>query len=164
MLSSGQEEELPEFYHGLSAFDADAARWIAEQLDQTLGDKEAYSKPLTDLFASVILKPYRADVKTLAASNLASILEGLLSSQFEAVQDLALPWEDIDKSVRSEMNIQEWNRQSTDAELRLRGCLLAIRIGFSASQSLSQFECDLHNWVVGLRYALSEETVRPFST
>jgi hypothetical protein len=159
MLSSQQWEQLPEFYQGVSQFDADVARWISEQLHETIGEEERYRKPLADLYSSIILGASRPDVKTMAASNLASILEKLLSSQYDAVSSIGLPWEAIADAFKPEADIQIWNREATDAELRLRGCLLAIRLFLDHQNASSSFESDIRNLTIKLRSALSEETV-----
>ena len=159
MLSSQQWEQLPEFYQGVSQFDADVARWLSEQLHETIGEEKRYRKPLAELYSSIILGTGRPDVKTMAASNLTSILENLLSSQSNAVSSIGLPWEAIVDAFKPETNIEIWNREATDTELRLRGCLLAIRLSLDHQKASSTFESDIHNLTIKLRSALSEETV-----
>lgn len=158
LLISQQWEQLPAFFSGVSQFDADVARWILEQLHESVGEDERYRQPLADLYSSVILGDSRPDVKTMAASNLASIIENLLSSEFDSVSSIGLPWDAIANSFRPQTDITTWNREATDAELRLRGCLLAIRRSVNQSPS-SSFEEDVHSWTIKLRSALSEETV-----
>ncbi|KAJ6138874.1 Armadillo-like helical [Penicillium samsonianum] len=157
MLTSQQWEQLPAFFIGVSQFDADVARWILEQLHESVGEDERYRQPLADLYSSVILGNSRPDVKTMAASNLASILENLISSQFDSVPSIGLPWDAIANGFRPGTDITAWNREATDAELRLRGCLLAIRSSVDQTPS-SSFEGDVHSWTIKLRSALSEET------
>ena len=157
-LTSQQWENFPAFIIGVSQFDADVARWILEQLHELVGEDERYRKPLADLYSSVILGDSRPDVRTMAASNLASIVENLLSSQFDSVPSLGLPWDAIATSFRPEKDITRWNREATDAELRLRGCLQVIRLSVDQA-ALSSFEGDIYNWTIKLRSALSEETV-----
>ncbi|KAJ5613333.1 hypothetical protein N7510_006527 [Penicillium lagena] len=158
MLVSGKWGELTQFYLEVVTFDVDAARWILEELVERIGEKKRYRKPLADLYASAILADSPANIKTAAASNLASILEGLLLSELETVKGMGLPWEKIGGSFRPESNIQLWNRDATDAELRLCGCLLTIRIASGEWQSPSSFDGELRGWAVKLRSALSEET------
>ncbi|CAI7573376.1 unnamed protein product [Penicillium palitans] len=157
LLTSQQWEQLPTFFSGVSQFDADVARWILEQLHESVGEDERYRKPLADLYSSVILGDSRPDVKTMAASNLASIMENLISSEFDSVSSIGLPWDAIANNFRPQTDITTWNREATDAELRLRGCLLAIRRSVNQSPS-SSFEEDIHSWTIKLRSALSEET------
>ncbi|KAJ5499360.1 Armadillo-like helical [Penicillium expansum] len=157
MLTSQQWEPLPAFFIGVSQFDADVARWILEQLHESVGEDERYRQPLAELYSSVVLGDSRPDVKTMAASNLASIVENLIPSQFDSVSSIGLPWDAIANSFRPETDITAWNREATDAELRLRGCLLAIRPSVDQSAS-SSFEGDVHSWTIKLRSALSEET------
>lgn len=157
LLISQQWEQLPAFFNGVSQFDADVARWVLEQLHESLSEDERYRQPLTDLYSSVILGDSRPDVKTMAASNLASIMENLISSQLDSVSSMGLPWDTIAESFRPETDITTWNREATDAELRLRGCLLAMRL--SVDQTAASFEGDVRSWAIKLRSALSEETV-----
>ncbi|KAJ5773802.1 Armadillo-like helical [Penicillium paradoxum] len=157
MLASQQWEQLATFYLGVSQFDADVARWIAEKLHETVGQNESYMQPLANLYSSVILGDSRPDVRTMAASNLASILEALLPSHLDTISSLGLPWDAIANGFRPETDITAWNREATDAELRLRGCLLAIRLS-SDQKALSSLEDDVHSWTIKLRSALSEET------
>ncbi|CAG7982284.1 unnamed protein product [Penicillium olsonii] len=158
MLASKEWEQLPAFYQGVSQFDPDVARWISEQLHETIGDDERYRKPLYELYSSVVLGSGAPDVKTMAASNLASILENLLSSQPDTLATIDLPWEAILDAFRPETEIETWNREATDAELRLRGCLLAIRTTLNPQHAPSSFEADVQNLTIKLRSALSEET------
>ncbi|KAJ5960846.1 Armadillo-like helical [Penicillium vulpinum] len=157
MLTSQQWEQLPAFFTGVSQFDADVARWILEQLHESVGEDERYRQPLAALYSSVVLGDNSPRVKTMAASNLASIMENLTSSQFDSVSSLDLPWDAIANSFRPHTDITTWNRDATDAELRLRGCLLAIRLSVDQSVS-SSFEGDVRSWTIKLRSALSEET------
>jgi hypothetical protein len=159
LLASGQAQGLSAFYNGVSQFDADAARWISERLDEQIGTEERYRKPLADLYTSVILGTSPPYVRTIAASNLAFILEKMMASQFDGVSRLDLPWEAISNNFRPEIDIETWNREATDAELRLRGCLLAIRLAFDRKSASISFENDIHNWTIKLCSALSEETV-----
>ncbi|KAJ5835407.1 Armadillo-like helical [Penicillium robsamsonii] len=157
MLTSQQWEQLPQFFAGVSHFDADVARWILEQLHESISEDEKYKQPLANLYSSVILGDSRPDVKTMAASNLASIMENLISSQVDSVSSMGLPLDAIANSFRPETDITTWNREATDAELRLRGCLLAIRLSVDQS-AVSSFEDDVRSWSIKLRSALSEET------
>lgn len=158
-FASHDWSSIPPFFNGVAAFDADAANWIIERLQETLGEKETYHKPLADLYSSVIIGDYTSDVKTVAASSLASILEHLLSSQVKSIPELALPCDNLMQNFRPDLAIEEWNRQATDAELRLQGCLLAIQVISSGDQNMSAFKSTLHSWAIKLRSALSEETV-----
>lgn len=158
MLISQQWEQLPAFFNGVSQFDADVAHWILEQLHASISEDERYRWPLANLYSSVILGDSVPDVKTMAASNLASIVENSISSQLDSVLSMDLPWDAITSNFRPETHITTWNREATDAELRLRGCLLVIRRSVDQSAA-SSFEGDLRNWTIKLRSALSEETV-----
>lgn len=164
MLSSHQWERLPEFYQGVSEYDADVGRWVLEKLHETIEKDMRYRKPLAELYSSTILGNARPDVKTMAASNLASILENLLSSQSDALSNILLPWDAIMDAFRPEKNIEVWNREATDAELRLRGCLLAIRLSLDHQQAPSLLEKDIRSLTIKLQSALSEETVSRFAT
>ncbi|KAJ5742420.1 uncharacterized protein N7511_011439 [Penicillium nucicola] len=158
LLVSGQTQELLVFFNGVSQFDSDAVRWITERLNEQIVTDERYQKPLADLYTSVVLGDSPPYVRTMAASNLASILEKTMASQFDDVSRLDLPWEAIANEFRPETDIETWNREATDAELRLRGCLLAIRLAFDRESASVSFEKDIHNWTVKLCSALSEET------
>lgn len=158
ILASRQWEQLPPFYREVSQFDADVARWISEQLHEIIGHDKRYMQGLAQLYSSVILDKGRPDVRTMAASNLASILETLMPSDFNSVYSMGLPWDAIANGFRPEADITSWNREATDAELRLRGCLLAIRLS-SDKATLSSLVDDVHSWTIKLRSALSEETV-----
>ncbi|KAJ5908778.1 Armadillo-like helical [Penicillium taxi] len=158
MLSLSQWSGIPEFYHGVALLDVNVATWISEQVHEKFGTNEKYRKPLVDLYSSILLNKYPEDVKTMAASNLTSVLEDLLSSETSAVSQLALPWEHLGKSFQPELHFEQWNRQATDAELRLQGCLLATRVSSIEGQSLESLKVDLYSWAIKLRSALTEET------
>lgn len=159
MLSSTQWDGLLTLYRSVSLYDPDAATWIAEQLE-TFSQKESYRKPLVDLYSSVLLGDHPVAAKTVTASNLASILEGLLSTDDDALLQISLPCGELAGSFRPETDIQAWNRHATDAALRLQGCLLAVsaRRARDEGRPQSLFCSDIRSWVVKLRSALSEET------
>ena len=158
MLALKRWNGISEFFHGVSLFDADAATWILEQLEEKLDKVERLREPLVDLYSFVILDDAPASAKTVAVSNLASILEELLSSQADAIPGLALPCDNLVKSFRPEADIKSWNRHATDGALRLQGCLLAIRGSSSEGHPLSSVKQDIQGWIVKLRSALGEET------
>ena len=159
MLALKQWSEIPEFHRGVSVFDADAATWILEQLEEKLDKVERLRKPLIDFYSFIILNEAPSSVKTVAVSNFASILEELLSCQEETMSGLALPCDDLTKAFRPEADIKSWNRHATDSALRLQGCLLTIRGSSTEGHPLSSSSVkqDIHGWVVKLRSALSEE-------
>lgn len=159
MFSSKQWQEIPAFFGSVSEFDPNAASWIAEQTQNRLGSKQMYRMPLADLYTSIILGQHAAAVKTVAVENLASVLEGMLVSQADRILELGLPCDDLANGFQPELNLQAWNRQATDAALRLQGCLLVLRSSFDRVQSFSTFKADIQSWVTKLRSALSEETV-----
>lgn len=159
MFSSRQWQDIPPFFDGVSEFDADAASWIAVHVQDRLGLQDMYRKPLVDLYTSVILGKHAAAVKTVAAENLASVLEGMLAPQAKTIAELRLPCDDLASSFQPELKPEEWNRQATDAALRLQGCFLALRSSFSGEQSLAALKPEIQSWAIKLRSALSEETV-----
>lgn len=161
ILATNQWDVLPAFFNGVASFDPDSATWICEQLDEKFGLAERYMKPCANLYSSVILSESQTAVKIAAASNLASILEGKLSSETEYISQIELPSEDLAQGFRPQKEFERWNRQATDAELRLQGCLLALR-STTEGQNLTSLNRDIHDWTVKLRSALSEETVRLF--
>lgn len=159
MLTTQQYEQLPLFFRDVCQFDADIARWVVEMLHEFIGENVRYRKPLCDLYVSMILGTGRPDVKSVAASNLSFILESILSSQSSAASSISLPWEAIASAFNPEKDIETWNREATDAEIRLYGCLLAMRTTLNDHNAPSSFENDIHRWTTKLRSALSEETV-----
>lgn len=160
MLALEQWSEIPAFHRGVAVFDADAATWVLEQLQEKLDKAERLRKPLVDLYSVIVLSnDASSSATTVAVSNLASILEKLLSSQEGVIPELALPCDNLSKSFRPETDIKSWNRHATDSALRLQGCLLAIRSSSSEGHHpLSSLKEDIHSWIVKLRSALSEET------
>ncbi|KAJ5669950.1 Armadillo-like helical [Penicillium maclennaniae] len=157
MLALRQWSEISGVYRDVSEVDADAATWILEQLEEKVDKVERFRKPLLDLYAFVILNDAPSSAKTAAVSNLASILEELLSCQESTLSGLALPCDDLTKAFRPEADIKSWNRHATDSALRLQGCLLAIRGSSNDGHPLSSIKQDIHSWIVKLRSALSEE-------
>lgn len=159
MLISQEWMGIPAFYHGISQFDADAGSWILDQLPEHLAGTTKYRRPLVNLYSLIIQGDYPVDSKTLASSNLATMLEEMLASSPTIVSEFNLPYDALEKSFKPESDIKQWNRHATDAELRLLGCLLALRASSIQDQSVSSFKKDIQRWVIKLRSALSEETV-----
>jgi hypothetical protein len=159
MLISQEWSEISAFYHGISEFDADAGSWILEQLPEHLAGVTQYRKALVSLYTSVIQGDHPVDSQTLAASNLATVLEEMLASSPDVISEFNLPCAELERSFKPESDIKQWNRHATDAELRLLGCLLARRASLIQDQSVSSVKNDIQRWVIKLRSALSEETV-----
>ncbi|KAJ5123735.1 hypothetical protein N7448_009832 [Penicillium atrosanguineum] len=157
MLALKQWSKIPAFHQGISVFDADAATWILEQLEQKLDKVESLRRPLVDLYSFIILNDAPSSAKTAAVSNLASILEELLSCPEDTISELELLCDDLTEGFRPEADIESWNRQATDSALRLQGCLLAIRGSSTEGHPLSSVKEDMYNWTVKLRSSLSEE-------
>ncbi len=150
---------IPAFYHNISQFDADAGSWILEQLPEHLPGVTKYRKPLVKLYSSIIQRDHPAASKTLAAANLATVLEEMLVSSSNDISELNLPCEELERCFNPMSDVKQWNRHATDAELRLQGCLLALRASSTQEKSVSYLKNDLQSWVIKLRSALSEETV-----
>ncbi|KAJ5720693.1 uncharacterized protein N7483_008627 [Penicillium malachiteum] len=158
IFAAQQKDESLNFFLSISAFDADAGNWIIERLDEKLGEKEKYRQHLVHLYSSIIVGQYTTDVRTIAVANLASSLEQLLSSHPEAVADLILPCDDLIQGFRPDLEIENWNRQATDAELRLQGCLHGVQFIKNGALDVASFKSTIYSWAVKLRSALSEET------
>lgn len=159
LLAAHNLDQLSPFFQGVATFDPDAANWIIERLDERLGSKEEYRSLLLNLYSSIMVGQYTTTAKTLAGSNLASSLEYLLSSRPELVAELTLPYQELIHSFRPELEIEVWNRQATDADLRLQGCILALQFISGNVENADAFKPTLYSWAVKLRSALSEETV-----
>lgn len=154
-----EEKDLFEFYLGVSLFDPDVASWVCEQLQEKLGGKERFSKPLAHLYSSIILGKHRPDLQTIAAEGLASVIEALITIRSSEVAEICLPHADLLRSFQPEKRIELWNRRATDAELRLRGALLVIEISLNGMVICSEFEASIVSWTIKLQSAISEETV-----
>lgn len=159
MLVSKEWTMIPGFYHSISHFDADAGSWILEQLSEHLRGVTKYRKPLVKLYSSIIQRDHPAASKTLAAANLTTVLEEMLVSSSNDTSELNLPCEELESYFNPMSDVKQWNRHATDAELRLQGCLLAVRASSTQEKSVSYLKNDLQSWVIKLRSALSEETV-----
>lgn len=97
-------------------------------------------------------------MQIVAASNLASILEEQLVSEPEKISQLDLPYEDLTRAFQPQKDFENWNRQATDAGLRLQGCFLALRTSIEGL-GFDSLNREIHDWTIKLRSALSEETV-----
>lgn len=159
---ASHQENLHEIYLGFSLFDPDAASWVCEQLQERLGEKRRFQKPLANLYSAIILGNHEADTKTIAVSNLASVVGSAVIMSPNSLNDLDIPSQDLLRSFQPEKDIQKWNRHATDAELRLRGALLAIEASPDRPGIPSDFEANIVSWTVKLRSALSEETVSQY--
>lgn len=159
MFMSGQLEDLGNFFHTVSTVDPDAGRWLLERMQQTFGDK-ANKGSLSNLYTHVILGKSPEHVKVAAVLNLATILETSLDFRREGAEAVDLPLEELGKEMESEAVAQLWNREMSDAMLRLQGCLVTAKATFCQLQSPEEFELELRRWAIKLRSAFQEETVR----
>ncbi|EAW14308.1 THADA/TRM732 family protein [Aspergillus clavatus NRRL 1] len=152
MFVSGQLENSAAFFLTVSTLDSNAGRWVIEQLQNVLGDKERYRNSLLAFYSSVILGEYAAEVKSVAISSLEAILRVVLDSRSSDVKDINLPWDALHAQIDTS---ETWNRDMADAELRLQGCLLTVRASLNHWKPL---ERDLQRWATRLRFAMQEET------
>lgn len=159
MFTSQKLNDLEKFFHTVSGFDPNAARWLLEKMQTVFGGDELHGKSLSSLYSSTILGNSLELVKTAAISNLASILEVLLDSRHDNINGVDLPWEALGSQIESEAAIQTWSREMADAVLHLQGCLLTVKAIFSEWQSSADFDSELRRWAIKLRCALQEETV-----
>ncbi|OJJ47298.1 hypothetical protein ASPZODRAFT_65750 [Penicilliopsis zonata CBS 506.65] len=158
MMLRGRESDLTLFLQALSSFDPNAARWILEELDGLFGEKEAYRVNLLNIYTSILLGDHLEIVRTSATANLASILERLLDYRHDNLKGINLPWDALSERFRSAEETENWNREMSDAGLRLQGCLLAVKASLSQWQALPDFGSALRSWTTKLRFALQEET------
>lgn len=154
---SGRLVGLEDFFQRVSDFDSDAARWLLEQTNK-LAQKEYYRPSLLAFYSSVVLGRHAQDVKSTAIENLTSNLETLLEVP-EDIKKIDLPFEALDKQLGTDASAHMRNREMANAELRLQGCLLALRVSSMQSQTIPGFEKEIRKWEVKLQFAMSEETV-----
>lgn len=156
-LATYSPETLPTFFNEVAYIDPNSATWICEQFDETLEIPDRHMKSVSSLYSSVILSQNETAVKIAAASNLASIIEKIIGSEPERILELDLPFENLSQNFQPQNEFESWNRQATDAELRLQGCFLAVRAS-GESLNFASLHRDINDWTVKLRSALSEET------
>ncbi|KAF7617583.1 cell cycle-associated protein [Aspergillus flavus] len=155
MFVTGELDELAPFVKTVSTFDPNAGVWLLQRIQDTIGAKDKYRKTLLQLYPSIILGDYPEDVKGSAISSLASILEDLLDFHHDNFKDVELPWEELDQHINSKPNGEVWNRDRSDAGIRLQGCLLAAKV---ISNQAQISETDIRRWATKLRFAMEEET------
>lgn len=157
--NSDLSSRLSDIFFGVSAADADASCWILRQIDSIFDGCETYQKQFLELYWSAILGDNREDVKTVAALNLAKMLENALEKGLTL--DAPDEWARLGDYIRSQSREQTWSREMIESVLRLQGCLMAIQCAIPTSQleSSENIVLDLRRWAISLRFALSEETV-----
>lgn len=157
--NSDLSSRLSDIFFSVSAADADAACWVLRQIDTIFDGCETYQKQFLGLYLSTILGDNREDVKTVAALNLAKILENALEKGLTL--DLPDEWARLGDYIRSQSREQTWSREIVESVLRLQGCLMTIQCAIPTSEleSSRNLVLDLRRWAISLRFALSEETV-----
>ncbi|KAE8356377.1 putative death-receptor fusion protein-domain-containing protein [Aspergillus coremiiformis] len=155
MLAEGELNELEPFIKTVSKFDPNAGVWLLERIQYIIGTKDKHRKTLLQLYPSIILGDCPEDVKGSAISYLASILENLLDFHQDKYNDVDLPWDALDRQINSKPSGEVWNRDRSDAAIRLQGCLLAAK-AISNQGQIS--ETDIRRWATKLRFAMQEET------
>jgi hypothetical protein len=156
MLISGNVENLESFFQNVSCFDSNAGRWIIEQMQAVLGERGRYREPVLTLYSSVTRGSYTAEVKMAAVSSLETILRTVLESRESGLKDIGLPWDALHEQIDQEPGEQTPNRDMSNVELRLQGCLLTIRASLNHWKGM---ERDIRRWATRLRFAMQEETV-----
>ena len=160
MVVSHEFDELESFLQRVSAFDANAGQWLLERLPGVLRKDKAHTDAMPKVYSSIILGDSSDLVKTTAISNLTCILEAFLAPHRDIDKLPDLPWEVLIELSETPTGIEAWNREMTEAMLRLHGCLLAVKAISARGQSSGlKFETELRQWTIRLRYAIQEETV-----
>ncbi|KAF7182913.1 hypothetical protein CNMCM7691_002657 [Aspergillus felis] len=155
MLISGNVENLESFFQNVSRFDSNAGRWIIEQMQAVLGERGRYRETVLTLYSSVIRGSYTAEVKMAAVSSLETILRIVLESRGSDMKEIGLPWDALHEQIDSKAGEQTSNRDMSNVELRLQGCLLTIRASLNHWKGM---ERDIRRWATRLRFAMQEET------
>lgn len=148
--------ELGPFFEKVCQFDPNAAQWLLERMQEIFTGKQKYRTPLLSHFSSVILGDYTEEVRGVAISCLATNLERLLSCEPNSIKEMDMPWELLDKKINSTPSNYIRNRDRSDADLRLQGCLIAAMAILHPSQDL---QLATSQWATKLRFAMLEETV-----
>lgn len=156
MLISGNVENLESFFQHVSCFDSNAGRWIIEQMQAVLGERGRYREPVLTLYSSVIRGNYTAEVKMAVVSSLETVLRIVLESRESDLKAIGLPWDVLHEQIDSKPRDETLNRDMSNVELRLQGCLLTIRASLNHWKGM---ERDIRRWVTRLRFAMQEETV-----
>ncbi|PLB55905.1 HEAT repeat protein [Aspergillus steynii IBT 23096] len=154
-LGTDESNELETFILKVSCFDANAGAWLLEQVQETFGENTGKRNTLLRLYSVVILGDYPGDVKSSAIASLASSLETVLDFSRDNFHGIELPWDALDRQINLGSDAPIWNRDRSDAELRLQGCLLAAKVISNQSGSLQE---DVSRWTIKLRFAMQEET------
>ncbi|RAK96233.1 THADA/TRM732 family protein [Aspergillus ibericus CBS 121593] len=138
----------------VSRFDPNAGQWLLERIQEIFGEKDQYRPALIKLYYAVILGAYPEEVKASAISCLASALSIVLDFHNEIVTQMDLPWETLEKHLKLASSENIWNRDRSDAELTLEGCLLALKTIAGRQSS----DLDILEWATRLQSAMQEET------
>lgn len=151
-----ESDALETFILKVSRFDVNAGAWLVEQLQETFGEKDQTRNTLLRLYSSIILGTYPEDVKSSAIFSLASSLETVLDFSHDNFHGIELPWDALDRQINPSSDAPIWNRDRSNAELHLQGCLLAAKVIANQCESLQE---DVARWTVKLQFAMQEETV-----
>ncbi|OJI86066.1 hypothetical protein ASPTUDRAFT_187482 [Aspergillus tubingensis CBS 134.48] len=154
MFITNKLSEVEPLLGDISRFDPNAGQWLLERIQEILGERVQYRRALIDLYYTVILGAYPEEVKAVAITCLASALSFVLDFHNDTVAQIDLSWESLEKHLKHASTEHIWNRDRSDAELVLEGCLLALKT-LSGSQSS---ELDILEWATRLQSAMQEET------
>ncbi|PLB40291.1 THADA/TRM732 family protein [Aspergillus candidus] len=147
--------ELGPFFEKVCRFDSNAAQWLLERMNDIFSGKQKYRTALLSHFSSVIVGDYAEEVRGVAISCLATNLESLLSCEPSSIKEMDMPWELLDKKINSNPSNYIRNRDRSDADLRLQGCLIAAMAILHPSKDL---QLATGQWATKLRFAMLEET------
>lgn len=144
-------------FFDLSTGDSDAACWILERVrDVFPGYKQ--QKDFLSLYLLILLQEQEESVKAKAVFNLSEILQDALEQGLTV--GFVDKWPRVSDHLYVQSQDQIWSCELTENVLRLQGSLLALKYRDTPVDSDSkELALDLRRWVVGLRSALSEETV-----
>ncbi|KAH8690204.1 HEAT repeat protein [Talaromyces proteolyticus] len=144
-------------FFDLSTADSDAAGWVLERIRDVFPGYKG-QKDFLSLYLLILLQDQEETVKAKAALNLAETLEDALEKGLSV--DFLDKWARVSDYLSVQSQDQVWSRELTENVLRLQGAMLALKYADESFDTESQEpSLGLRRWAVGLRSALSEETV-----
>ncbi|OJD11200.1 hypothetical protein AJ78_07986 [Emergomyces pasteurianus Ep9510] len=160
LVHNSSLEDLLVFMSSISDIDTDTACWLLSHIHYSFSSHKRSQVQRVKFYASMIKGTSSQQIQLTITSNLADDLmllfekHSLIPDEFDSLQRCILSAdipENHDVSVR--------NRDMVNASLRLRGCLLALKmLSFDAPEISVEFRTSLDKWTQSLCFAISDET------
>ena len=153
-------EALTSHLETISKVDHDAGPWILDRLQRLLTCHGPSLNLRLQMYSNIILDAESRQLQQVAVSALANELECIHEKGMTAPHDLQVLFTSLHDTVNQTFCDLAGRREFVNAVLRLRGCILPLKLKSDQDLNSPDARSDLNKLVSSMSSAMRDETVR----